>query len=185
MCGLCAKEIAMRSKFTTKKIALSGLLFALAIVLSFVESMVSPLLGLPPFVKIGLSNIVVMYALFFMGFGPAATLAGLKAFFVLLTRGVVAGWLSLCGGFAALLVMWVLHRLLGRHITYFILSVCGALGHNLGQLAAASVVLSNVMALAYAPVLLVMGLVMGVVTSSGLTALLPALQKAGLHVNNL
>lgn len=41
------------------------MLFALAMVLSFLESTLSPLLGLPPGVKLGLANVVVMYTLFF------------------------------------------------------------------------------------------------------------------------
>ena len=50
----------------TQDIALSGLLFALAMALSFVEgTLVIP--GLMPGMKLGLANIVVMYALFFMG----------------------------------------------------------------------------------------------------------------------
>ena len=50
----------------TRHIALSGLLFALAMALSFIEgTLVIP--GLLPGMKLGLANIVVMYALFFMG----------------------------------------------------------------------------------------------------------------------
>ena len=50
----------------THEIALSGLLFALAMALSFLEgTLVIP--GLAPGMKLGLANIVVMYALFFMG----------------------------------------------------------------------------------------------------------------------
>lgn len=41
------------------------MLFALAIALSYLESLVSPLLGLMPAIKLGLSNIVVMYASLF------------------------------------------------------------------------------------------------------------------------
>ena len=52
----------------THEIALSGLLFALAMALSFIEgTLVIP--GLAPGMKLGLANIVVMYALFFMGQG--------------------------------------------------------------------------------------------------------------------
>ena len=54
----------------TRHIALSGLLFALAMALSFIEgTLVIP--GLLPGMKLGLANIVVMYALFFMGAGCA------------------------------------------------------------------------------------------------------------------
>ena len=141
----------------TRQVALSGLLFALAMALSFMESAITPLLGLIPGVKIGLANIVVMYALFFMGLPQALTLNILKAFFVGLTRGVTAGLLSLSGGLVSLLVMWLLYKL-PRRPTYFILSVCGALGHNIGQLIAASFLLSSALALTYAPIMIICGL---------------------------
>ena len=81
--------------------------------------------------------------------------------------------------------MWVLFRLFGKHITYFILSVCGALAHNIGQLIGASIVLSSTLALTYAPVLIVSGLAMGLVTSSSLSALLPALGRMGFNIKKL
>lgn len=167
----------------TKNVALSGLLFALALALSFIESTIAPLLGLMPGIKIGLANVVVMYALFFMGTRQALLLVVLKAFFVFLTRGAVAGFLSLSGGLLSLFIMVLLQHLPVKP-TYFILSVCGAVFHNMGQLIAASLVLSSAFALGYAPVLLISGLVMGAVTSLSLKAVLPALQKLGYSVQN-
>ena len=55
-----------RSYEKTRRIALSGLLFALAMALSFIEGTLT-IPGLLPGMKLGLANIVVMYALFFMG----------------------------------------------------------------------------------------------------------------------
>ena len=70
-----------RSYEKTRHIALSGLLFALAMALSFIEgSLVIP--GLLPGMKLGLANIVVMYALFFMGVKQALVLDVLKAHLV-------------------------------------------------------------------------------------------------------
>ena len=161
-------------------IALSGLLFALAMALSFVEgSLVIP--GLLPGMKLGLANIVVMYALFFMGAKQALVLDVLKAFFVFLVSGWTAGFLSLCGGLLSLLVMWVLYYHFPVRPTWYILSVCGALAHNIGQLLGASVVLSSAMSLSYAPVMLVLGLVMGALTSVTLRAILPALGRLGYN----
>ena len=95
----------------TRQIALSGLLFALAMALSFVEgTLVIP--GLLPGMKLGLANIVVMYALFFMGPGQALALDLLKAGFVFLVSGPTAGFLSFCGGMLSLLVMWLLYYVL-------------------------------------------------------------------------
>ena len=161
-------------------IALSGLLFALAMALSFVEgSLVIP--GLLPGMKLGLANIVVMYALFFMGAKQALVLDVLKAFFVFLVSVWTAGFLSLCGGLLSLLVMWVLYYHFPVRPTWYILSVCGALAHNIGQLLGASVVLSSAMSLYYAPVMLVLGLVMGALTSVTLRAILPALGRLGYN----
>lgn len=164
----------------TQEIALSGLLFALAMALSFVEgTLVIP--GLMPGMKLGLANIVVMYALFFMGGKQALVLDLLKALFVFLVSGWTAGFLSLCGGLFSLLVMWVLYYHFPVQPTWFILSVCGALVHNVGQLLGASVILSSAMSLYYAPVMLVFGLIMGSLTSITLRALLPALGRLGYN----
>ena len=165
----------------THSIALSGLLFALAMALSFIEgTLVIP--GLLPGMKLGLANIVVMYALFFMGPKQALVLDVLKAFFVFLVSGWTAGFLSLCGGLLSLLVMWLLYYHCPLRPTWFILSVCGALAHNIGQLLGASVILSTAVSLYYAPVMLVLGLVMGMLTSVTLRAILPALGRLGYNI---
>ena len=70
-----------------------GLLLALAMALNLAESMVPPLPVLPPGVKLGLSNLVTVYCLFYLGSGEAWGIAVLKSGFVFLTRGVTAGLL--------------------------------------------------------------------------------------------
>lgn len=169
-----------RSYEKTRRIALSGLLFALAMALSFIEGTLT-IPGLLPGMKLGLANIVVMYALFFMGPKQALVLDVLKALFVFLVSGFTAGFLSLCGGLLSLLVMWVLYYLLPVRPTWFILSVCGALAHNIGQLLGAGLILSSAMSLYYAPVMLVLGLIMGALTSLTLKAILPALGRLGYN----
>ena len=176
--GGCSMPQNRRSYEKTRRIALSGLLFALAMALSFIEGTLT-IPGLLPGMKLGLANIVVMYALFFMGPKQALVLDVLKALFVFLVSGFTAGLLSLCGGLLSLLVMWVLYYLLPVRPTWFILSVCGALAHNIGQLLGAGVIISSSLSFYYAPVMLVLGLVMGALTSITLKALLPALGKMG------
>ena len=165
----------------THEIALSGLLFALAMAVSFIEGTLT-IPGLLPGMKLGLANIVVMYALFFMGVKQALVLDVLKALFVFLVSGFTAGFLSLCGGLLSLLVMAVLYYVVPVRPTWFILSVCGALAHNIGQLLGASVILSTAVSLYYAPVMLVLGLVMGMLTSVTLRAMLPALGRLGYNI---
>lgn len=159
------------------------MLFALAMVLSFLESTLTPLLGLPPGVKLGLANIVVMYAMLCLGSGDALVLVVLKSLFGLLTRGATAGLLSLCGGVLSWAVMLVL-CLAGQKKEYFILSVSGAIAHNMGQLVGLKLFTASKYTWYYAPVLLVSGLAMGAVTALSLKAVLPALEKLGLSRKN-
>ena len=170
-------------KWTAKNIALCAVLAALALGLSTLEGLFPISLLVPlPGVKLGLANIVVMYALFFMGPRQALVLDVLKALFVFLVSGFTAGFLSLCGGLLSLLVMWVLYYLLPVRPTWFILSVCGALAHNIGQLLGAGVIISSSLSFYYAPVMLVLGLVMGLLTSVPLRAMLPALGRLGYNI---
>ncbi len=161
-----------------RRVALTGLLFALALALSFLESQITPLLGLPPGVKIGLANVVVLYALLFATRRQALLLVLLKAGFALLTRGGAAGMLSLAGGLLSVVMMMLL--LLPRlHASVWLVSAAGAVCHNMGQLLAVRLWMGP-FALYYTPVLLLAGLAMGSLNALLLRALLPALEKAGL-----
>lgn len=168
----------MRNK-KTWRVTLTGVLFALAIGLSFLENMVAPLLGLPPGVKLGLANVVVMYALYFLSGYEALILVVLKAGFSMLTRGATAGLLSLAGGLVSLGIMLLLTRVLAKKASVLVVSIAGALGHNLGQFAVVWLLLGPSFVV-YAPVLLISGVVVGSLTAGLLRALLPALQKSGL-----
>ncbi|MEE0801810.1 MAG: Gx transporter family protein [Gemmiger sp.] len=160
----------------TREIALTGMLFALSMALSFFESTLTPLLGLMPAMKLGLSNIVVMYAVLFLRKRSALCLVVLKAAFALLTRGVTAGFLSLCGGTLSFVIFCLLLAL-PFPVTGYIFSVSGALAHNIGQLMGAAVLLSSALSLAYAPILLIVGLIVGSLTYLVSHALFPAMER--------
>lgn len=160
-----------------RKTAFMGLLFATAMVFSFVESMLPVLPMLPPGVKLGLSNIVTMYALFSMGTSSGFTIAVLKSLFVALTRGAVAGALSLAGGITAICLMLLLALLPGVRKNYLLLSIFGGVGHNLGQILMASVLLQNQWVLASLPLLVLSGVGMGVVTGLTLRAVMPYINR--------
>ncbi len=163
----------------TKKVVLTAMLFAVALVLSIVESMI-PSVPIPvPGVKFGLSNIVIMYSLFFLGKSTAFTLAVLKATFAVITRGAVAGLLSFTGGIFSILIMIILMCIFKDNISYFILSVFGAVFHNIGQFTAISIVYVGMNLWFYLPFLLILGVVAGIVTSSLLKFILPALKDVG------
>ena len=168
---------------STKKLTRSAFMLALVIVLSVLESALPPISTQFPGIRMGLGNIVTMYALFTIGKKQAFTLNILKAFSVFITRGgVTAAALSLTGGILSLLVIIVLHTLLKNKVSYMALSVAGAVFHNIGQLAAISVILDNAAAFAYLPVLIVSGVVMGSITGTILNTVMPRLNSISREV---
>ncbi len=163
-------------KTNVRRLALMGMLFALAIALSFLESMAAPLLGLPPGVKPGLANTVVLFALFCLSAKDALILVLLKAGFSFFTRGATAGLLSLAGGLCALGVMLLLSFLLKGKTSVLLASVCGALAHNGAQLAVICLLLGTG-ALVYAPVLVVSGVGAGLITAVLFKTLSPVFHR--------
>lgn len=162
----------------TRRIALIGMLFALAIVLSIVESLF-PIPAPLPGIRLGLSNIVVMFALFNLQKRDAFAIAVLKAVFVLTTRGTVAGILSLSGGLFSLGIMILLLILFKDKITYLMISIFGAVFHNIGQIAAASIILETLLWI-YLPILLVSAIITGFATSLLLKAISPVFLRLRL-----
>ena len=168
------------SLINIKNLVLAGLLFAIAIVLSIVESSLPPLLVFVPGVKLGLSNIVVMYSLFFLGKKRAFTITILKSLFVFITRGLIAGVLSLTGGILSIIVMLLLILIFKDKISYLLLSISGATFHNIGQFIALSLIYTNLYLWVYLPVLIISGVAAGIATSTLLKFILPAFKKLGL-----
>ena len=163
-----------------KRLALMGLLFALAMALSFLESLLPALPMLPPGIRVGLSNIVTMYALFVLGPVSGYTIAILKALFVLLTRGAVAAAMSAAGGAFSVTIMLLLSLLPGIKEQYLLLSVFGGAAHNIGQLVMARFIINNQYVWYYFPVLLAAGLLMGAITGMALRVVLPYLNRLNL-----
>ena len=160
------------------RVALAGLLGALALALSLVENLLPPLPGMPPNARLGLSNLATMYAAGALGLPWALCVTGIKAGFGFLTRGVTAGLMSLSGGLLSTFVMWLLLKKTGLGLA--LVGVCGALGHNLAQLTVAWALTSGAV-LFYVPFLGVYGLVTGVLTGTVLKLTLPALERVGKY----
>ena len=162
----------MRQKAET--VALCGLLAALALVFSMLEGMLPPVPGMPPGAKLGLSNIVTMYAAGSLGLPSALFLALVKGGFALATRGGLAGVMSLSGGVVSTVCAWALLR--KTRVGLAVVGVCGALAHNGAQLLVAWLLTSQAV-LFYVPALVVFGVLTGLLTGLVLGLSLPPLQK--------
>lgn len=166
-------------KIKAGRVALTGLLGALALVLSMLEGMLPPVPGMPPGSRLGLSNIVTMYTAGSLGLGYALGIAVVKGCFALLTRGAVAGVMSISGGLLSTALMWLLLKKSGAGLA--LVAVCGAVGHNMAQLAAAKVLI-DAPVMFYLPPLLIFGALTGIVTGTVLKLTMPPLERAAKHL---
>lgn len=141
----------------TKQVALFGMLVALAFIFSYVEHMIP--LPLPTGVKLGAANVVVICALYFLGFKEALAISFVRIVLSGFAFGISTVPYSLAGGALSLLVMVLLKRRNGFGITG--VSVAGSVCHNIGQTLVAMVLLGSKTAF-YFPILLFSGIVAGV-----------------------
>ena len=143
----------------SREIARYALLTALALALSWLESLI-PLPGAPPGVKLGLGNLVVIVSLYRLGPGPAVGLSLVRALLSSLIFGnAYALSYSLAGAAVSLTVMLGLKRT-GR-FSILGVSTAGGVGHNIGQILVAMAALRSGYAAGYLPVLLVSGVSAG------------------------
>ena len=125
----------------TKRLVLLAMLTAVAMILSYVESLL-PSVGIPG-VKMGLANIAVIFALFRFGWKEAAALSLVRVVLVSLLFGSVGAMLySLAGAVLSLAVMALLRRI-DRFSTVGI-SVAGGVAHNAGQILMAMLAVSGI-----------------------------------------
>ena len=143
----------------SKKIALMGLMTALALIFSYIEFLIPISIGIPG-IKLGLANIVTVVALYI--------LKPHEAFLINLVRILLCGLLfgnsmsliySLSGGILSFVIMLLLKKINGFSV--YGVSIAGGVTHNIGQILAAMAVLENVMIAYYLPVLLIAGAATG------------------------
>jgi len=151
-------------KLTTKQLTLCAVLTAMALALSYLENFFPLSLAVPlPGIKLGLANIVTVFALYALG--PA------QALLILIARCILGAMFagnmnalifSLLGGVTAMLMMILFSRI--PRLSVYGVSVGGAAAHNCGQVAAAVLTLGNTAPLYYLPILLGVSLFTGALT---------------------
>lgn len=141
------------------KIAYWGVFLALALVCSYVESLIPISFGIPG-VKLGLTNIVVILMLY--------TIGAKDAILISVLRIILAGFMfgnafsiiySLAGGILSFIVMLLLKNT-GK-LKILSISTAGGISHNVGQLIVAALVVENYNILFYVPVLIIAGIITG------------------------
>jgi len=143
----------------TKKLTTVGLSVALALILSYVESLLPPLMAVPG-VKVGLPNIVILFLLYRWGWKEAGAVSLIR---LLLSAALFTGFAAFFYGLAGAVLSLLGSSLLKRSDRFSPLgvSVAGGVLHNLGQIALAALILDSGYIFAYLPVLLLSGTLAG------------------------
>ena len=147
----------------TKKLTVMAILTAVALTIFVLEAQIPPIVPLPG-VKLGLSNIITVFAVFAMGPGEAAAILTCRIFLGAVFAGNFSSiFYSAAGGLCAILVTIGLRRIL----TTTQLGVAGALGavaHSIGQMAMAVLLTGTTAILIYLPVMVGISIVTGLFT---------------------
>ena len=144
----------------TKKIAEMGMFIALAFILSYIESLIPVSLGIPG-IKPGLSNLVVMTALYRFSSRTAFGVALVRILLTGLTFGNLSSMMySMAGGLLSFGVMALLKK--SKKFSVYGVSMAGGVSHNVGQLVMACFLLQTKLLVYYLPFLLIAGAAAGI-----------------------
>lgn len=141
------------------KAAYFGVFTALALIFSYVETLIPIHIGIPG-VKLGLANLIVVIALYGIGVRESYVLSVLRVILAgFLFGNLFAILYSLAGGLFSLTVMAFLKKT--EKFSVLGVSMAGGVFHNIGQLLMAAIVLESLSITYYLPVLLISGIVTG------------------------
>ncbi len=159
--GKTGSENCRRDSSSASWIASRGLLIALAMILSWAEAQI-PVFFAVPGMKLGLTNLVVLIALYRLSAADALLLNLVRILLVSLTFGNMFSMIySLAGGILSFLAMLFLKR--SGRFRMITVSIAGGVFHNVGQIIVAIVVLGSRYAAYYLPVLWMSGIAAGAV----------------------
>ena len=163
-----------------RKLANMAMMVALAMIFSYVESLIPINFGIPG-MKLGVANLVTVTGLYFLELP--------EVFLVVVMRILLTGVLfgngmsiiySLAGGILSFLVMALMKRLKGFSVAG--VSIAGGVSHNIGQIIVASVVVENLKLIYYLPALLIAGTMTGSVMGMISKKLLPIVKRESERV---
>ena len=147
----------------TGKLTRMALLTAIALTIFMVEAQIPALVPVPG-VKLGLSNIITVFAVFAMGPSEAAAILFVRIFLGAVFAGNFSTiFYSAAGGTLAIVVTILLRKVLTRK-QLWVAGVLGAIAHSIGQMAMAIVITQTVGLVSYLPVMILCSIVTGLFT---------------------
>lgn len=147
-------------KIEPKSVALLGICTAIAMVLSYLESLI-PLSFAVPGVKLGLANIAIVFVLYKLGAKEAVLVSALRIIWMAILFGnFLTLAYSAAGAVLSLTAMILLKR--SERFSAVGVSVIGGILHNAGQILVAMLVMETAQIVYYLPVLCISGIAAGV-----------------------
>ena len=149
-------------RIETKKLTFLGLMVGYSLILYIIEGFIpNPMIAIFPGAKLGLSNIITLVALMTIG---------IKDTFIILTVRIILSSIftgpmsylmfSIGGGYLSLLIMYIFSKI--KDFSVVGISIGGAVGHNIGQLIVASIIVKNIAMTTYLPFMLITSLITGI-----------------------
>lgn len=161
---------------SVKKLTTLALFTTIALTIFILESAIPPLVPIPG-VKLGLANIITLLLLVKSNWKDAFIVLIMRIILGSIFAGqMMSFFYSLAGGLLCLLVMTLIHKFLGQKLIWFT-SIMGAIGHNVGQIIIAMIVLGSSYVLYYLPYLMISAIITGLFTGLCVHVLHPRLNK--------
>ena len=145
----------------TKKITFLGLMVSYSLILYIIETYIpNPLIAIFPGAKLGLSNIITLIALIILGVKDTCIILTIRIILSSIFTGPLSYLLfSVGGAYLSLICMYLASKIKGFSLIG--VSIIGAIGHNIGQLIVASIIVENINMVGYLPFMLTASLVTG------------------------
>ena len=146
-----------------RKFVYMSLLTAMALIIFIIEAQIPSLVPMPG-VKLGLANIIIVYAVFMLGPKPTFMILICRVFMSSIFVGhMMTLFYSLGGGILCFFSMLAMRKLVTIN-QIWVCSVVGAIFHNIGQIIVAILITHTLGLVAYLPILLVSGIIAGFFT---------------------
>ena len=147
----------------TKKLTQMALLAAIALTIFMIEAQIPPLVPIPG-VKMGLANIVTVFAVFAMGPKEAASILFVRIFLGAVFAGNFSTIFYSAAGGALAIVTTILLRKLVTEKQLWVAGILGAIAHSVGQMAMAITITQTIELVSYLPMMILCSIITGLFT---------------------
>ena len=147
----------------TRKLTLMAMLSAVALIIFVVEAQIPALVPIPG-IKLGMSNIVTVFAVFMLGSWEAALILAVRIFLGAVFAGNFSTILYSAGGGILAILLTILCRRILKKDQLWVAGCLGAVAHSVGQMVVAVLVTGTPGLVIYLPVMIVCSIITGAFT---------------------